>query len=373
MLKNGFSSTTFTWLLYGLAHLGITGVDTARILMMAMQQSSHLIVTLNIGAELISYGHEIYIILASEHPMAETFRRNGIKVVTYQRPVDVMYPFTDEYIHAIAGHIFNRTREADMVCALLNKDCDAFLSNNLLINDLKALNCDLMIVEPFVVNPCYLLMPYLLGLRYISTTSFCPPWFLRLPAVPSFFASPIIGPELVQYPVLTTLAKRLASVSTFAMVHIILSQKYWSDMSFIQSYAPAANSWNELLLQSELVLIQNDYHLDSAIPLLPHVVTVSGITARPAKPLPDELEEIMNQSGNHGVILASFGTIAFHMPADVVIKFLEAFGRLKQTVLVRLKAPAGFKASIFRQYLLVQYMTVRMLNRGLQKSVRQPT
>jgi hypothetical protein len=53
------------------------------------------------------------------------------------------------------------------------------------------------------------------------------------------------------------------------------------------------NSWEELILRSELILIKNDHHLDGAMPLLPHVVTVGGITARPPQPLADDLERIM--------------------------------------------------------------------------------
>jgi UDP:flavonoid glycosyltransferase YjiC (YdhE family) len=94
-----------------------------------------------------------------------------------------------------------------------------------------------------------------------------------------------------------------------------------------------------------VTLIENDHYLNPAIPLLPHVVTIAGCTARGAEPLPDNLEKIMEASGEHGVILASFGTSAYHMPVEIASKFLEVFGRLQQTVLTKMAAPAGIKVS----------------------------
>ncbi|KAA0190902.1 hypothetical protein HAZT_HAZT005293 [Hyalella azteca] len=82
--------------------------------------------------------------------------------------------------------------------------------------------------------------------------------------------------------------------------------------------------------------------LDSPVPLLPSQVEIGTINAKPAKPLPNDLEEFMASSGAHGVIYFSIGSIA--ESADIPIRakvlqyftsqleFVEAFRRLPQKV-----------------------------------------
>jgi glucuronosyltransferase len=126
---------------------------------------------------------------------------------------------------------------------------------------------------------------------------------------------------------------------------IFFFDKIWGDRTLLEKYAPGIDSWEQLVRRSEIIIIENDYHLDTALPLLPHVVTAAGSTAHPPKPLPENLEKIMEDSGEHGVILASFGSSAYKMPAHMATKFLEAYGRLKETVLTKMAVPPGVKVS----------------------------
>ena len=68
---------------------------------------------------------------------------------------------------------------------------------------------------------------------------------------------------------------------------------------------------------------------------MPNVVTVAGLTARPAKKLPADLDQIAEASGANGVILASFGSTAHFMPGKVVQRFFDAFAQLNQTVVAK--------------------------------------
>ena len=77
------------------------------------------------------------------------------------------------------------------------------------------------------------------------------------------------------------------------------------------------------------------------------ITELAGSTATPPQPLPENLEKLA--SGEHGVILASFGSIAYNMPAHLAIKFLEAYGRLNETVLTKMAVPAGVKVSSAKQ------------------------
>ncbi|CAG7819184.1 unnamed protein product, partial [Allacma fusca] len=69
-------------------------------------------------------------------------------------------------------------------------------------------------------------------------------------------------------------------------------------------------------------------------PTLPDVIEVGGMHARPAKPLPKDLEDFVS-GAEHGFIYFSFGSIikANVFPESTRKIFLNVFSRLKQRVL----------------------------------------
>ncbi|RXG61911.1 UDP-glucuronosyltransferase 2B20 [Armadillidium vulgare] len=58
-----------------------------------------------------------------------------------------------------------------------------------------------------------------------------------------------------------------------------------------------------------LVLQNTHYSMDIPVPLLPSQVEVGGLHCRPAKPLPKDLQEFIDESGSDGVIYFSLGTV----------------------------------------------------------------
>ena len=205
----------------------------------------------------------------------------------------------------------------------------------------------MIVLEPFLVNPCYFLIPHELGVRYIMAIGIVSPLTLRIPALPSFTGFVPFGADYVEFPTLRTFADRFTNAANFAVFHNLIIPKLWVDTSLMKKYAPEIDSWEDFMVRSEMILVENDHMLHVAMPLPPHVVTIAGCTAGPPRPLPDQLEAIMQQSGDEGVILASFGTTAHRFPSSFVAKFLAAFGRLRQTVVTRMTVPANTKVSIF--------------------------
>ena len=328
--------------------LGTSDVDAAKIMMIVFQQGSHVIMKIGIGLNLISRGHEVHFLLAANNPMADTVRRNGIKVISYQPASGVLYPFTSEYEDALAGFIFNRSTEVEMLSRAVNEDCKTILNDTSLMNNLRQLKFDMILLEPFICNPCYLLIPHHLGIRYVTTAGVFFPLSLRVPALPSFYGYMTLGSEIANFPLMKTFAERFSNTGFISAVHALTLPKLWQSASLLEKYAPGVDSWDDLMLKSEVILVDNDHLLNTAMPLLPHVVTTAGCTASPPQPLHDSLEKIMAQSGDDGVILASFGTTAYRMPPTMVTKLMTAFGRLTQTVLTRMAVPANVRVRLQR-------------------------
>eukprot|EP00057_Strongylocentrotus_purpuratus_P028564 XP_011683038.1 PREDICTED: UDP-glucuronosyltransferase 2C1-like [Strongylocentrotus purpuratus] len=93
----------------------------------------------------------------------------------------------------------------------------------------------------------------------------------------------------------------------------------------------------ELYQRADLVLVQTDFAVEAPIPLMPNIVPVGGLTTRPADPLPQDLEEFVQSSGEAGIIVFSLGTYVTHMKAELIEVLAEAFSRIPQKVIWQLR------------------------------------
>ncbi|XP_072166372.1 UDP-glucuronosyltransferase 2A2-like [Diadema setosum] len=92
-----------------------------------------------------------------------------------------------------------------------------------------------------------------------------------------------------------------------------------------------------------LYLTNIDFSMEIPTAFFPNVITIGGITARPAAALPQELEDFMESSGDDGVILFTLGTYFHQVRPDWLAPFAEVFGKLKQKVLWQMKSTPPFK------------------------------
>jgi hypothetical protein len=316
-----------------------------KVLIVAFPQPSHIISKLGIAVELIRQGHEVHFALPAHYPHKESVKNVGIQLQLH-RQSDVLYPFTAEYEEKMYDFIYNRSdNHLDSIWQMCQNLCRSFVEDTEFVTRLTNENYSLVLVEPFILNPCYLVIPYSLGIPFVSVTAGIIPLSFRLPALPSFYTLVRPGTDLIDFWTMQTFGERLSSTILTAFFELRIVPKYWGDTTLLQQYAHDVDSWEQLMVKSEMVLVENDHNLDNFLPLLPHAVTIAGCSARPAKPLPESLEKIVEQSGNDGIILASFGTSAYHMPSNIAIKFLNAFGRLKQKVLTKMAVPPGVTVS----------------------------
>ncbi|XP_061733728.1 UDP-glucuronosyltransferase 2C1-like isoform X1 [Nerophis ophidion] len=119
-------------------------------------------------------------------------------------------------------------------------------------------------------------------------------------------------------------------------------------------YLGPDNDMHHLLQSADLWLMRVDFVFEFPRPTMPNAIYIGGFQCQPAKPLPDHLEEFMQSSGEHGVILMSLGTFVSKLPADLTEEIATAFAKLPQKVIWRYK---GAKPSTLgNNTLLVDWM-----------------
>ncbi|XP_066524186.1 UDP glucuronosyltransferase 5 family, polypeptide A1 [Hoplias malabaricus] len=124
--------------------------------------------------------------------------------------------------------------------------------------------------------------------------------------------------------------------------------------AFCQKYFGPDVDYFSLFQNADIWLMRNDFTFEFPRPTLPNVVYMGGFQCKPSKPLPSQLEEFVQSSGEHGVIIMSLGTIISQLPLDISEEIAAAFAQLPQKVIWRYTGPRP--AALGNNTLLVDWM-----------------
>ncbi|XP_036389462.1 UDP-glucuronosyltransferase 2C1-like [Megalops cyprinoides] len=86
---------------------------------------------------------------------------------------------------------------------------------------------------------------------------------------------------------------------------------------------------------ADLWLMRADFVFEFPRPTMPNVVYMGGFQCKPSQPLPAELEEFVQSSGEHGVVIMSLGTLLGGLQPELSEVIASAFARLPQKVVWR--------------------------------------
>ncbi|MBN3312353.1 UDB20 glucuronosyltransferase, partial [Atractosteus spatula] len=92
-----------------------------------------------------------------------------------------------------------------------------------------------------------------------------------------------------------------------------------------------------LTRSADLWLLRVDFVFEFPRPTMPNIVYMGGFQCQPARALPQDMEDFMQSSGEHGVIIMSLGSIIDNLPSDLMAEIALAFARLPQKVIWRHK------------------------------------
>ncbi|XP_071855308.1 UDP-glucuronosyltransferase 2A3-like [Apostichopus japonicus] len=216
----------------------------------------------------------------------------------------------------------------------LSADCESLFQPDV-ISRFNRHDFDMIVYDP--AWPCTALLAEYLN---ITKVSFIPPalvaGFLRFhgnPLNPAIVAESGFG-----LPVKMSFINKVQNVALIIIHEIFLTQR--SELDNIRERFNINKSWKESLETTSFVLASSDPIIDQRIPVMPNVALVGGVTTNPSNPLSDDLEEFMQSSGDHGVIIFALGSYVSHLPDDLVKLFQDAFSKLPQKVIWQWKNKA---------------------------------
>ncbi|KAK9522052.1 hypothetical protein VZT92_018544 [Zoarces viviparus] len=102
---------------------------------------------------------------------------------------------------------------------------------------------------------------------------------------------------------------------------------------FVHRYFGKDVHYMELFQAADIWLMRNDFTFEFPRPTMPNVVYMSGFQCKPSQPLSRELEDFVQSSGEHGVIVMTLGTLVSKLPEDITEDIAAAFAQLPQKVI----------------------------------------
>ncbi|CAG03165.1 unnamed protein product, partial [Tetraodon nigroviridis] len=124
--------------------------------------------------------------------------------------------------------------------------------------------------------------------------------------------------------------------------------------ALVSRYFDPDMDYFSLFQAADLWLMRVDFVFEFPRPTMPNVVYMGGFQCKPAKPLPEHLEEFVQSSGKHALIIMSLGTLVAELPPDLADEIAAAFAKLPQKVIWRYKGAKP--ATLGNNTLLVDWM-----------------
>ncbi|XP_065148058.1 UDP-glucuronosyltransferase 2A2-like [Paramisgurnus dabryanus] len=233
----------------------------------------------------------------------------------------------------LADEMYGRFAEIhEEICDMTAK----MFNNETLMNSLEDAKYDLVLADPAfgggVLVAHRLGLPLVLNVRW---TMFGEAHFDIAPSPLSYV--PVTG---LKYTDRMTFLQRVMNV----VIHIMTlhkNAKYFGYpyKQFTKKYFGPDVDFFSLLQNADIWLMRNDFTFEFPRPTMPNIIYMGGFQCKPAKPLPADLEEFVQSSGEHGVIIMSLGTVFGELLSELNDEIAAAFAQLPQKVIWRHTGP----------------------------------
>ncbi|XP_028660752.2 UDP-glucuronosyltransferase 2A1-like isoform X6 [Erpetoichthys calabaricus] len=217
---------------------------------------------------------------------------------------------------------------------LLKQICDGVLKNEKLLDKLQQSQFDVLLSDP--MNICGELIADKLGIPFIYTFRFsfgntverlCG----QIPAPPSYVPGiPTLYTDKMNFVGrMNNFLLYLCQDFLFYEFGILNWDPYFTEVS------GRPTSLCEMMGKAEIWLIRTYWDFEFPRPYLPNFQFVGGLHCRPAKALPEDMEEFAQSSGDHGIVVLTFGSMIKNLTREKANLIASALGQIPQKVLWR--------------------------------------
>ncbi|XP_068107339.1 UDP-glucuronosyltransferase 3A1-like [Hyperolius riggenbachi] len=309
----------------------------AKILTIGFIGGSHYLLMDEITRILHNNGHDVRMFRQIGDGMLPGYNPSPgpYPVSTYNLDEEHLKEFMGIFMDSQKDHLVGRQRIQSLLILFteLSYQCNKTLHQTDILNFLKEEHYDIAVVDGF--NPCTFLVCEKLGLPYIAFFPgiFANAYRVGMPTPLSY--TPLFRTRLTDQMDIFGRLKNTLMFFGSLIVHKMLDSLF-DDV--IEEHFPAGSRPNigDLHLKAELWLYNTDFALEFARPLLPNVQCLGGLLAKPARPVSQEMEDFISESGDAGFIVVTMGSMLSSLPlVDFIREMNAGFSRIPQKVIWR--------------------------------------
>ncbi|XP_038178423.1 UDP-glucuronosyltransferase 3A1-like [Arvicola amphibius] len=326
-----------SWLLVSLFLTKVLFLEASKILTIATMGGSHYRVMNHVSQILQDHGHNVTNLLY-KNVLFQDFKREKIsyEVITWRPPEDQEKEFHNR-LYPLVEELFNERFNHHIIVKIYKyyaDVCSHLLSRKDIMDSLRKKNFDLLFLD--AAEPCVFLIAEKLEKPFVAflSTQFSFMDF-GLPSPLSYV--PVYGSRLTDQMDFWGRVKNFLMFFDFSMKKRQIRSQY--DATIQEHFAEGSRPvLSDLLLKAELWFVNSDFAFEFARPLLPNTVYVGGLMDKPARPIPQDLEDFISKFGDSGFVLVALGSVAsLYQTKELITEMNSAFARLPQGVLWTVK------------------------------------
>ncbi|XP_075444307.1 UDP-glucuronosyltransferase 3A1-like isoform X1 [Ascaphus truei] len=309
----------------------------AKILTLCFVGGSHYLLMDEMSRLLHDSGHEVRMLLQFGDGMLPGYkmRPSPYQITTWSLDEGYLQEFREVFLQHQKDFFMGRNGLGAYLAFMgqLSHQCNITLHKSDIFNSLRDEKYDIAVIDAF--NPCSFLAMEKLGIPFIA---FFPGMFanaaqIGIPSPLSYV--PVFQSQLTDH---MDFWGRVKNTFMYFASHIVERKVQATFEDVIKEHFPVGSRpcLSDLYLKAELWIYNTDFAFDFARPLLPHVQYIGGLLAKPAKPVSQELEDFISQSGEAGFIVVTLGSMIPSLTLIEVLKEMNAgFAKVPQKVIWR--------------------------------------
>ncbi|XP_026236441.2 UDP-glucuronosyltransferase 2B15-like isoform X3 [Urocitellus parryii] len=295
--------------------------------------------------ELLQRGHEVTVLTSTASILINPNTTSAINFEVYPAPSNEQY-LEEHFSKWINEWIYNISKddfwEFYSLVQKIFKDysntieqlCRNVVLNKKLMMKLHKSKFDVVLAD--AVGPCGELLAELLKIPFVYTLR-CTFGYtyekysggLTIP--PSYV--PITMSELSDQMTFMERVKNTVYMLYFDFWFQTFDVKKWNQ--FYSETLGRPTTIYETMGKADFWLIRTYWDLEFPRPFLPNFDFVGGLHCKPAKPLPKEMEEFVQSSGENGIVVFSLGSMVSNMPEEKANIIAFALAQIPQKVIWR--------------------------------------
>ncbi|XP_008266006.1 UDP-glucuronosyltransferase 2B13 isoform X2 [Oryctolagus cuniculus] len=294
---------------------------------------------------LVQRGHEVTVLRSSASILIDPNKASGIKFETFPASF-AKEEMKDFFIYWINNALYNMSLDSYWDhFFILNKFfpkysdvyeniCRDIILNKKLMTKLQGSQFDVVLADAII--PGAELLAELLKVPFVYSLRFFPGYTMEkysggLHVPPSYV--PIILSGLTGQMTFMERVQNMLCLLYFDFWFQTFNERRWD--KFYSEVLGRPARFSELMGKADMWLIRSYWDLEFPRPLLPNFEFVGGFHCKPAKPLPKEMEDFVQSSGEEGIVVFSLGSMVSNMTEERANMFATAFAQLPQKVLWR--------------------------------------